>query len=378
MDNLSQSINTDLLKYMEQLKVHGLSALIVKNNHILWHTALGSAQENTIFRVASISKTVITTALMQLFEKGLFKLEDDISDYLDLKIRNPKYPHIPINFIHLFTHTSGLTEVGDDYFYDNIHDPKLKYLSQLVCTDGDFYRDEIWANYAPGDFYDYSNIGYTILGCLIEKISGMAFNDYCIEHIFKPLGMEDSSFDVTKLKHLENLTPIYRFDESMNSHCISFDDYSINSPTAFDYSDMHTLGNCIKFSPAGGLRTSLLDLSKFMRTHMNMGEHEGVRILSPETAELMQDIHWEGKTVLGKDKKIGLCFYPNENLYPNCSFTGHSGDAYGILSGMFFNKDLDLGIIFVENGGIQYKEEGHSLFKIEELCYERILREFLA
>ncbi|MPM94755.1 hypothetical protein SDC9_141903 [bioreactor metagenome] len=110
---------------------------------------------------------------------------------------------------------------------------------------------------------------------------------------------------------------------------------------------------------------------------MNMGEYEGVRILSPETAELMQNIHWEGKTVSGKNKKIGLCFYPNENLYPNCSFTGHSGDAYGILSGMFFNKHLDLGIIFVENGGIQYKEEGHSLFKIEELCYERILREFL-
>ncbi|MPN34737.1 hypothetical protein SDC9_182231 [bioreactor metagenome] len=110
---------------------------------------------------------------------------------------------------------------------------------------------------------------------------------------------------------------------------------------------------------------------------MNMGEYEGVRILSPETAGLMQDIHWKGKTVSGKDKKIGLCFYHNENLYSNCSFTGHSGDAYGILSGMFFNKDLDLGIIFVENGGIQYKEEGHSLFKIEELCYERILREFL-
>jgi len=363
---------------MEQLKVHGLSALIVKNNRILWHTALGSAKENTIFRVASISKTVITTALMQLYERGLFKLEDDISDHLGLKIRNPKYPSIPINFIHLFTHTSGLTEIGDDYFYDNIHNPKLKYLSQLVCTNGDFYRDEIWANYAPGHFYDYSNIGYTILGCLIEKISGMPFNDYCIKHIFKPLNMDDSSFDVTKLKHLENLTKVYKFDGSMNSHYISFDDYSSISPKAFDYSDMRTLGNCIKFSPAGGLRTSLLDLSKFMRAHMNMSEYEGVRILSPETARLMQDIHWEGKTASGKAKKIGLCFYPNENLYPNYSFTGHSGDAYGILSGMFFIKDLDLGVIFVENGGIQYKEEGHSLFKIEELCYQRILKEFLS
>lgn len=378
MENLSQSINNDLLNYMEQLKVHGLSALIVKNNNMLWHTALGSAKENTIFRVASISKTVITTALMQLYERGLFKLEDDISDHLGLKIRNPKYPSIPINFIHLFTHTSGLTEIGDDYFYDNIHNPKLKYLSQLVCTNGDFYRDEIWANYAPGHFYDYSNIGYTILGCLIEKISGMPFNDYCIKHIFKPLNMDDSSFDVTKLKHLENLTKVYKFDGSMNSHYISFDDYSSISPKAFDYSDMRTLGNCIKFSPAGGLRTSLLDLSKFMRAHMNMSEYEGVRILSPETARLMQDIHWEGKTASGKAKKIGLCFYPNENLYPNYSFTGHSGDAYGILSGMFFIKDLDLGVIFVENGGIQYKEEGHSLFKIEELCYQRILKEFLS
>jgi len=360
---------------MKDLKVHGMACLFAKGDNIVWSNSYGSAKENSIFRVASISKTVISTALMQLFEKGMFKLEDDVSNYLGLKVRNPKFPEVPINFIHLFTHTSGLTEAFDDYFYDNLSNPKLQYLKQLVCEDGDFCPTNLWSSYAPGGKFEYSNVGYTVLGCLLEKISGMPFNDYCIENIFKPLGM-DASFDVTKLKHIENLSKIYRYNEDTNSHIISYDNYSLVSSKPFD--NTIPLGNCIKNSPAGGLRTSLSDLAKYMIAHMNKGEYKGLSILKPDTVELMHSIHWKGNNKRGFYKTKGLGFHVTDDLYPGLVMTGHSGDAYGILSGMYFNSDLKVGIIFVENGGLQSHGMKSPFPLIEELCYNRILNEFLA
>ena len=103
---------------METHLIPGLSVSIVKNNNIVWEKQFGYANiindilvdENTMFILSSISKTITATALMQLFENGLFDLDDDIDTYLPFNVNHPDFPIMPITFRMLLTHSSGIRD----------------------------------------------------------------------------------------------------------------------------------------------------------------------------------------------------------------------------------------------------------------------------
>ena len=134
----------ELLQFIEStMETHlipGVSISIVKDDHIVWEKQLGYANiindvlvdENTMFILSSISKTVTATALMQLFENELFDLDDDIDDYLSFNVNHPDYPLVPITFKMLLTHSSGIQDNWNVMtYYDG--DPQLElnyYLSQ--------------------------------------------------------------------------------------------------------------------------------------------------------------------------------------------------------------------------------------------------------
>ena len=144
----------ELLQFIEStMETHlipGLSASIVKDGNIVWEKQLGYANindnifvdENTMFILASISKTVTATALMQLFENGLFDLDDDIDDYLPFNINHPDYPLIPITFKMLLTHSSGIKDNWNVMtYYDGDSQLELGYyLNQYLNPEGEFYN----------------------------------------------------------------------------------------------------------------------------------------------------------------------------------------------------------------------------------------------
>src|SRR6516225_7803387 len=185
---------------LQAQRIPGLAACVVKSGKIVWSKGYGWASvkkrvamdpDRTIQNIASISKTVTATAAMQLWEKGKFELDDDINNYLSFAVRNPSYPDKPISFRFLLTHRSSIAD-GPAYMSSYTRgDPSITletWITGYMSPGGRNYRRE--ANFhprSPGKKYRYSNVGFGVLGYLIEKISGESVREFTKRHIFEPL-----------------------------------------------------------------------------------------------------------------------------------------------------------------------------------------------
>ena len=194
---------TDLATELDKLELPGLAAAIVKNGQIVCASASGFANiaedrpvtPDTLFLVASISKTVTATALMQLYEQGKFKLDDDINDYLAFDVRIPDAPDAPITFRQLLTHTSSIQDSSffNDFLTKGMDSPitLAELLQGYLTPDGAYYdANDNFQSEAPGEVYEYTNMNFVLIGYLVEVMSGVPFDKYCRDNIFAPLGME--------------------------------------------------------------------------------------------------------------------------------------------------------------------------------------------
>jgi len=206
-ENNDEFFDRAMTKLMGMAHMSALSAAIVKNNEVVWAKGFGlydrennkEADEKTIYLVASISKTFTATALMQLYEKGYFKLDDDVSNYLPFTLRNPNYPDKPITFRMLLAHQSSLAEDPPGFYAYIPGDLEVEgypypWLEEYLVPGGINYIPQIWTDLPPGEEMNYANVGYGLLGYLVERISGKPFEEYCRENIFEPLSMNDTSF----------------------------------------------------------------------------------------------------------------------------------------------------------------------------------------
>ncbi len=379
-----------LKKMAEVNHLIGMSLVVINNGEIndVFHYGKANIERNikvddsTMFRIASISKTVTATALMKLYEQNLFKLDDDISNYLGYKVSNPSFPDKAITFRMLLTHTSSLLD-GDAYdkflaaSYNQNPPPALK---QLLTADGEFYNKEIWNNKTPGTYFTYCNLNFGILGTLIEKIDGKRFDIFIKENISEPLGIS-GSFNVCDIKNINNLATLYRNSEP------TADDRKGISPTQRDLSQYKIGDNGLIYGPQGGFRVSAIDLSKYMLMHMNVGGYNGVRILDSSTVNVMHSLQWKFNGKNGDNyhnlfNAWGLGFHLITNskkgdiIFDGADMLGHSGDAYGLISDMFFDKSGKFGFVFICNGYSGEKEftngENSAFYKPEAEVFHLI------
>ena len=375
----------ELLQFIEStMETHlipGLSVSIVKDDNIVWEKQLGYANidndifvdESTMFILSSISKTITATALMQLFEDGLFNLNDDIDDYLPFNVSHPDYPLVPITFKMLLTHSSGIKDNWSVMtYYDG--DPQLElsyYLNQYLTPEGDFYNSNLnFTNSMPGTNHTYTNNGAALIGLLVEEISNQAFNDYCSENIFEPLSMNNAFWFLSEIDNLDQIASPYQVTGGSGDSCyiIGCGIYDQSNPCfcdsacvdygdcCSDYEDVcgedgtgSNPGNLIEYEnygyadyPSGQLRTTSNNLAKFMSAYMNDGVYNGVRILDSETIELIKAIHYP--TV---NSMQGLMwYYKNEN---GRTLFGHNGGDIGSSTEMFISFSDNLGIVLLTN-----------------------------
>jgi len=375
----------ELLQFIEStMETHlipGLSISIVKDNDIVWEKQLGYANiinnvlvdENTMFILSSISKTVTATALMQLFEDGLFNLDDDIDNYLPFNVNHPDYPLVPITFKMLLTHTSGIKDNWSVMtYYDGDSQLELSYyLNQYFTPGGEFYNSNLnFTNYFPGTNYAYTNNGAALIGLLVEEISDQPFNDYCNDNIFEPLSMDNAFWFLSEIDNLNQVASPYQvtggsgnscyiigcgiYDQSnpcfCDSACVDYED------CCYDYEETcgedgtgSSPGNLAEYEnygysdyPSGQLRTTSNNLAKFMGAYMNDGIYNDVRILDLETIELIKTIHYP--TV---NSMQGLMlYYKNEN---ERTLFGHNGGDVGSSTEMFISFSNDLGVVLLTN-----------------------------
>ncbi len=255
-------LNTQLVAH----EIPGATVSVVKDGKLLLAKGYGWADvetrrpvvaDETTFRIASVSKLFVWTAVMQLVEQGKLDLNADVQTYLDFDIPDT-FPE-PITMTHLLTHTPGFEDRSAGTF---VHEPE-----RLVALGKALARDIPARVRPPGRESSYSNYGAALAGYVVERVAGMPFGEYMEKRIFAPLGMEHAHFGPA-------------FSESTSNNLAI--GYTVRNarfvPERFEF-----LSN---FAPAGSAVATAVDIAKFMIAHLAKEDGEA-KLLRRDTMDLM-------------------------------------------------------------------------------------------
>ncbi|MBE0674455.1 MAG: serine hydrolase, partial [Bacteroidales bacterium] len=352
--SLEQSIDS----IFAQGDLVGFSAGIIEGEEIVWTMTRGMADlkksipvdNNTLFVLGSLSKTVTGAALMTLYDKGLFSLDDDINLYLPFNVRNPNFPDIPITIRMLLTHTSSLFDnskyISSLYACgDQTHISFEEYLTNCYTPDGSRYASTNFAEYKPGDGWEYCNSGYVFIAFLVERISNLSFPDYCLSSLFNPLEMNESGWLYNNL-NLDNVAYNYISEEQAKKEKghPSLDPETINGKNAVCHYAWPGYAD-------GGLNTSPNQFANFMIMLMNGGLFKGKQILKPETVEQIltpQEVNGMISSPRYKRIDMGLTWWLRET--ESEYFFSHAGGGTGITTFAFFDPNKKYGAVFFITG----------------------------
>lgn len=327
-------IDKMLLEAIAQKEIPGAVALIARDGKIVYYKAFGFAdaqserafQKDDIFRIASQTKAITSTAVMMLWEEGKFQLDDPISKYIpefrDAQVLDSlneqdmsyttKPADKPITIRHLLTHTSGIgygVIDGDERFkkiYDKAGIVDLFTTKSVLIGDNIKKLATLPLHHNPGERFTYSE-GLDVLGYFIEVVSGMPLDKFFQERIFGPLGMKDTYFYLPASK-AKRLVPVQtKKDGKWVKYEASF--YDINYPIK---------GAASFFSGGAGLSSTAKDYATFLQMYLNNGELNGTRLLSRTTVQSIMA------------NQIG-------------DIWGDSGEYYGLAFGVLDEKGQDMG-----------------------------------
>ncbi len=281
--------------------VPGIVALVARNGKIVLHKAYGMAdnesgrkmKKDDIFRIASQSKAITSTAVMMLWEEGKFRLDDPVSKYIpefkdpmvlkSFTYKDTSYTAEPANkeitIRHLLTHTSGLgygVIDGDERFrmlYQKAGITDLFTTESISIGESVKKLATLPLHHNPGEAFTYSE-GLDVLGYFIEVVSGMPFDEFLRKHLFDPLGMDDTWFYLPGSK-ADRLVTVQKIEDGKwGRYPVTF--YDTNYPIK---------GAKSVFSGGAGLSSTAKDYATFLQMYLNGGELNGVRILSRTTVQ---------------------------------------------------------------------------------------------
>jgi CubicO group peptidase (beta-lactamase class C family) len=297
--------------YIQTSKIAGCQTLVARHGIPAYFSSLGDmdrersrpVQEDTIFRIFSMTKPITSVALMTLYEQGYFQLNDPVSrvipEWKDQRVwvsgegdaMQTREPASPMTFRHLLSHTSGLSYGGGLAALIGstipLHAADASYVNLGIQRGrGETLRSFVEKlaqaplRYDPGEQWMYS-YATDVCGYLVEAISGTPFDQYLQEHIFDPLGMNDTGFFVDPEK-ADRLAAGYRRarDKSLRL---------MDDPATSQYRARPTF-----LSGGGGLLSTTADYLRLCEMLRRGGELDGARILGPRTVELMTLNHLKG------------------------------------------------------------------------------------
>ena len=325
-----REINELIISEMRRREIPGLAGCIVMEGEVTWIQGYGYANitekkpvmKETLFLLASISKTVTAMALLQLYEVGDFNLDDDVNDYMPFNVTNPHFPDAPLTFRMLLAHTSSLQDNWENFIYCWGTDCPItlrEWLESYLTPDGEYYDPNLnFLQEKPGTSEEYSNVGYTLIGYLVESISGISFDQYCKVKIFQPLGMNNTAW--------------FLKDLNLDEVAIPYDGYR-RAYAHYTYPDY----------PDGQLRSSVEDLSRILITIIQNGTYNDVQILNSTTVEEMRTPQFPQIS----PEPFGLGGYYFE--FQGRTLFGHHGVDLGVSTLMFYNPTTNVGAIVLSN-----------------------------
>lgn len=333
-DSLALDLEADVIQLMDQNSIPGLSASIIKEGQIVWKMSEGYAHledsieviDETIFTLASISKLFVATACAQLHENGLLDLDADINNYLPTPIVNPNFPSTAITTRNLLLHKSSLHDSESDLqLWDAPGNPIYEldeFCQEYFIPGGSLYVASNWGTTSPDNSpYWYTNAGFTLLGWIIEEVSGQAFNEYVRDQILIPLEMTSSGWNYSEVDSNLMAMP---YDNTQNPYGF----YSVP-----EY-------------PAAMLKSNILELSNFLIAYTQRGVFGDITLFSQKThdlivpSELMEGLAWWGQDTWWGD--------------PDGEFWSHGGYMNGVRTQLNYYPDDSTGLIILTNGEGDY------------------------
>jgi CubicO group peptidase (beta-lactamase class C family) len=327
-------------------KLPGISAAIIKDQEIIWSGAFGKAnveadvntEINTICSICSISKLFTATAIMKLYDEGKLRLDDKVSDLLPWYNLDQKYSDSgPITVRGLLTHSSGLPREANFPYWTG---PEFPFPTQEEIKNELGNQETL---YPASTYFQYSNLGLTLLGEIIEQVSGESFTDYVEGNILKPLQLNE-----TRTQLPESL---------------------YGSQLAIGYSSLDRMGQRKKvklfqangITAAAGFSSNVLDLGKFASWQFRLMDSTITEIIKPSTLKYMQQVHWtdpDWKTTWG----LGFAVSKGSD---GTKWVSHGGSCPGYRSGIQLNPKSKMAYTVMINANgtnpHKYATEMHAI-----------------
>ncbi len=336
-------------------------------------------------RVASISKLIVAIGVMRLVEEGQLDLDADVSDTLGWSLRNPSFPDAPITLRMLLSHTSSLTDLAG---YWNV--PVGGDIRDITT------KAEAWDTaHPPGTYFRYTNLNFPLVAQLMERTTGERFDHLMRRLVLAPMKL-DACFNWSGCSDAAIKRAVVLYNAEGEAQKDNLKGTRPDCPAiaaadgSCDLSTWRAGQNGALFSPQGGLRISVRDLATVGRLLLNDGELDDVRILSPESMRVLTTPVWHFD---GQNGAIGEEDEPSRGGF-FCSYglamqhlaqgdgtrcrddlfgdgrprVGHSGNAYGLLSGLWVDKQAGTGVAYFATGVPNDSSGKHSAFsRVEEV-----------
>lgn len=353
-------VEENVPEYMREGKLPGYSIAVVKDDEVIYAEGFGARDPqrglpvtpDTLFGIGSITKSFVAIGIMQLVEQGKISLDDPVSDHLPFEVGLEEHP---IRIRHLLTHSLGLPSVASSSvaLYRGVGADTGIPLGSV----NDFYRlingakDEIVAK--PGERFFYHNAAWRMLGHIIQKKSGIPFHRYIKQKVLDPLGMKRSTLNSVEFEDDPNhIVPHWKKPDGLVV------------PSRFPYPNPEDNLEFSFIAAAGGIASSVNEMSKYLIMQLNLGEYPGGRLASKESFEKMHTLQikrpngYYGETGYG----YGLGIKPD---FLGHKMIEHGGSILVSTAYMAMIPDLKTGVVMMGNSAkIAYEEIADSVFAI--------------
>lgn len=335
---------TDLL---QKYQVPGCIIAIAKRGEIVYEKSFGyrdvankkQINADTVFGLASLTKSFTCAAIMKLVETGKIALTDSVVGYLpELRIKKTEKLS-EMTIAHFMTHASGLPplpsldlamvrklnqELDTDYGDIPLKKDQLQTYEELLTFIG---KKNIDLVSDPGELFSYSNDAYALLGAIIEKVTGITYEDYVMEEIIKPCQMSQTHFLIEDYGEYDNVTTCYEWNEATDEI------YAVE-----DWWDAPPM------RATGFLKSTVRDMMRYAQLYMNQGLVDNQNILSKESIEEMLTPHIK----MDPEKMYGYGFSVTED-YHGTTMIDHGGSLQSISSKFAILPDEGVSAIVLTN-----------------------------
>ncbi|MDO8343186.1 MAG: serine hydrolase [Cellvibrio sp.] len=323
-----EELKTAIEKIRQDTNTPAIGIALVNKDGPYWIAGLGEtniethtkADENTLFRIGSVSKMFAALAVLKLQEEGKLSLDDKVRDLVpEIQFENPWEETHPIKVAHLLEHTTG---------WDDIHLAEYAYSAPdtMSTKEGlDYHPDSRKSRWIPGTRHAYCNAGAAVVAYIVERITGKKYEDYIQEVFFKPMDMQSTSYFQTDLYQQKGATL-----------------YTNNKPENYWH---------IIYRAAGSINSSPKDMANFVHFLLLRGATSNQQLIPSTAIDRMETPETTLGNVSGIQSGYGLANYTSGHKDFHVAFRGHNGGVFGGLTELSYNKELETGYVMMINAG---------------------------